>query len=167
MEGRGEPTALTRALLDAMKIQPDTAHMQGRSMPLRLFIDAIYAQRPIELARFAPLVVAHRGDAVADSLLAQAERYLVTDFATAFDASVPGPVVLGGGVIAHLSGLPAAIGDIVRAAGLVPEVRMVSEGSVGAIVLALRAIGVPVDAAMLDTIAASVATRSARPKVSA
>ena len=129
-------------------------------MPLRLFIDAIYALRPIELARFAPLVVAHRGDAIADSLLAQAERYLARDFAVAFDPSVPGPVVLGGGVIAHLEGLPAAIGDVIRSAGLKPDIRTVTDGSVGAIVLALRTIGVLVDEAMLNRITASVAERN-------
>ena len=162
LEGRGEPTAMTPALLDALKIPNGEGGVQGRSMPLRLFIDAIYALRPIELARFAPLVIAHRGDALADGLLAQAERYLANDFAIAFDPSIPGPVVLGGGVIAHLSGLPGAIGEVIRAAGLVPDIRFVTEGSVGAIVLALRAIGIPVDAAMLDSIAASVAERSAK-----
>ena len=63
-------------------------------MPLRRFIDAVYALRPIELARFAPLVVARRGDAVAAALLAQAERYLLTDFTTVFDATMPGPIWL-------------------------------------------------------------------------
>lgn len=167
MEGRGEPTALTPALLDALKIPPGEGGAQGRSLPLRLFIDAIYALRPIELARFAPLVIAHRGDAIADDLLAQAERYLARDFTIAFDPSVPGPVVLGGGVIAHLNGLAGAIGEVIRAAGLKPDIRTVTDGSVGSIVLALRTIGVPVDATTLDRIAASVAGRNARSAVSA
>lgn len=167
MEGRGEPTALTPALLAALSIPAGEGGMQGRSMPLRLFIDAIYALRPIELARFAPLVIAQRGDGIADALLAQSERFLAHDFAVAFDASVPGPVVLGGGVIAHLRGLPDTIGDVIRAAGLVPDIRFVTDGSAGAIVLALRATGVPVDAAMLETIVASVAGRSAKAATSA
>jgi hypothetical protein len=75
---------------------------------------------------------------------------------------MPGPVVLGGGVIAHLEGLPAAIGDVIRSAGLKPDIRTVTDGSVGAIVLALRAIGVVVDATMLGSITASVAERSER-----
>lgn len=165
MEGRGEPTALTPALLGALNIPSSDGGVQGRSMPLRLFIDGIYALRPIELARFAPLVIAHRGDTIADALLAEAERYLARDFAIAFDPSVAGPVVLGGGVIAHLSGLPGAIGDIIRGAGLVPDIRTVTDGSVGAIVLALRGTGIQVNAAMLERIAASVAKRGARPAV--
>jgi len=203
MEGRGEPTALTGALLEALNIprprdllpsplrggwrQPGgggqrtpsvwptpapnpspqgggeptvplgEASIQGRSAALRLFIDAIYALRPIELARFAPLVIAHRGDAVADRLIAEAERYLTRDFSIAFDRSMPGPVVLGGGVIAHLTGLPTAIDEVIRAAGLKSDIRTVTDGSVGAIVLALRATGVPVDEAMLNRVAISVA----------
>src|SRR5215213_6307154 len=46
MEGRGPATALTPALLEAMSIANAGAGLQGRSMPLRLFIDAVYAQRP-------------------------------------------------------------------------------------------------------------------------
>jgi len=160
MEGRGEATALTPALLEALSIPDGGAGVQGRPLPLRLFIDAVYALRPIELARFAPLVIAHRGDAVADRLIAEAERYLARDFAIAFDPAMPGPVVLGGGVIAHLRGLPGAIGEVIRAAGQVPDIRTVTDGSVGAIVLALRAVGVRVDEAMLRRIAASVAART-------
>ena len=55
-----------------------------------------------------------------------------------FDPGMPGPVVLGGGIIAHLTGLPAAIGEIIRAAGQRPDIRLVDDGSVGAVVLALR-----------------------------
>jgi len=156
MEGRGEATALTPVLLEALNIAPDDGSMQGRPMPLRQFIDGIYALRPIELARFAPLVVKHRGDAVADRLLATAENYLVSDFATAFDPAVPGPIALGGGVIAHLTGLPAAIGNVVRRAGLEPDIHFVVDGSVGAIVLAMRAAGLTVDDAVFARIAASL-----------
>src|SRR5205085_8183584 len=58
LEGRGPDTALTKAVLDLMGIPltGDTA-FDGRPAPLRLFIDAIYQMRPIELARFAPLVI--------------------------------------------------------------------------------------------------------------
>ena len=162
LEGRGPATALTPAILGALNIPGAEGSMQGRTMPLRLFIDAVYALRPIELARFAPLVVAHRGDPVADRLLLEAEAYLVADFATAFDPTLAGPVVLGGGVVAHLSGLGGAIAGIIRNAGLVPEIHMATDGSVGAIVLAMRGVGIAVDAAMFGTITASVAERKAR-----
>lgn len=163
LEGRGEKTALTPALLAAFNIERQGDNILGRPAPLRFLIDAIYAIRPIELARFAPLVIAHRGDRVADRLIAEAERYLASDFALAFDPQMPGPVVLGGGVIPHLTGVAPAIAKIVRAAGLEPDIRVASDGSVGAAVLAMRAIGLSVDDTMLKTIAASMRERSAKP----
>jgi len=163
LEGRGEKTALTPALLAAFNIERQGDNILGRPAPLRFLIDAIYAIRPIELARFAPLVIAHRGDTVADRLIAEAERYLASDFALAFDPQMPGPVVLGGGVIPHLTGVAPAIAEIVRAAGLEPDIRVASDGSVGAAVLAMRAIGLSVDDTMLKTIAASMRERSAKP----
>ena len=162
MEGRGPTTVLTRAVLEALDIPDAEGGMQGRPMPLRLFIDGIYALRPIELARFAPLVIKHRGDAVADALIAQAERYLVGDFGTLFDARMTGPVVLGGGVMPHLTGVAAGITDILRAAGQVPDIRLAADGSVGAAVLAMRHVGVVVDEAMVATIAASIRERTVR-----
>jgi glucosamine kinase len=161
MEGRGPPTALTPALLKDLSIPTAEGGMQGRSMPLRLFIDAIYALRPIELARFTPLVIAQRGDAVADALIAEAERYLVGDFTTLFDPSLLGPIVLGGGVMPHLGGVAAGISNVVLAAGKQPDIQLAADGSVGAVVLAQRAIGATVDVAMFKTIAASIAERQA------
>lgn len=161
MEGRGAPTSLTAALLEALNIPNAEGGMQGRSAAQQLFIDGIYALRPIELARFAPIVIAHRGDAIADAFIAQAERYLVSDFATLFDASIEGPIVLGGGVMPHLTGVSAGISDIVRAAGQVPDIRVAADGSVGAAVLAMRAIGGPVDESTFETIATSIKEKAA------
>jgi N-acetylglucosamine kinase-like BadF-type ATPase len=157
LDERGETTALTPAFLEALGV-PWTADWAntGRRTSLKLLVDAIYALRPIELARFAPLVIAQRSDAVAGAIIAEAERHLVADFATAFDQTMPGPVALGGGVIPHLTGVPTAIAAIVRAAGHVPDIRPVADGSVGAIVLAMRSIGITVDTAIFATISASV-----------
>jgi N-acetylglucosamine kinase-like BadF-type ATPase len=163
MEGRGAATALTPLLLDALEIRNAEGRMQGRPMLLRQFIDGVYALRPIELAKFAPLVVANPTDPVAARLIAQAERYLVDDFALAFDPSHPGPVVLGGGVVAHLPGVTTGIAEIIRKAGHEPDIRLAGDGSVGAIVLALRAVGIDVDETMFQRIVASVAERTSRP----
>jgi N-acetylglucosamine kinase-like BadF-type ATPase len=161
MEGRGDATALTPLLLDALDVtdDPDT-RMQGRPMSLRRFIDAVYAMRPIDLARLAPLVVANRQDAVAARLIGEAETHLVDDFRLAFDPDVPGPVVLGGGVIAHLPGVPAGITGVLHAAGHAVNIRTAADGSIGAIVLALRAMNIAVDGTMFETITNSVTARS-------
>ena len=165
LDGRGESTALTPAILDALAIQrADARSPDSRPLDLRRLIDAVYARRPIELARFAPLVIANRSDPVAARLLAEAERHLVGDFEMIFDPLMPGPVVLGGGIVAHLTGLPGAIGDILRGAGHAPDIRLAGDGSVGAVVLALRAIGRTVDDSMVQAIAASLAAaRERRP----
>ena len=162
LEGRGRPTALTPAFLQILGVpQNEEWADNGRPMALKLFVDAIYAMRPIELARLAPAVIANRDDPVAAALIAEATAYLASDFAAAFDPAMPGPVALGGGVIAHLSGLPDAISEVVRAAGHVPDIRPVVDGSIGAIVLAMRAFGITVDQAMFDTIAVSLAASAA------
>ena len=164
LEGRGPETALTKAVLDVLGI-PLTADraFDGRPTPLRLFIDTIYNKmRPIELAKFAPQVIANRDDPVAAALLAQSERYLLEDFRLVFDPQMPGPVVLGGSVAAHLTGLPATVADLVRGAGHEPDVRLAGDPSVGAAVLALRHQGVSVDEAMLKRITASMAARAAK-----
>ena len=163
LEGRGEPTSLTSAILDAFDIEwSDERASDGRPVPLRLLIDAVYAMRPIELARFAPLVLAHRDDPVAARLLARAVDYLLADFRMVFDPQMPGPVALGGGIASHLSGLADAVADVVRAAGHVPDIRLAGDGSVGAVVLAMRAIGLPVGEATIKAVAASIAGRNAR-----
>lgn len=161
LEGRGPQTALTEAVLASLDIPlTDDTAFDGRPTPLRLFIDAIYKMRPIELARFAPQVIANRADPVAAALLTQAERYLLDDFRHVFDPKMPGPVVLGGSVAAHLTGLPAALAEVMLTAGHVPDIRLAGDPSVGAAVLALRHQGVSVDEAMLKHIAASMAARA-------
>ena len=164
LDGRAEQTALTSAVLANLGIPPSGERTQdSRPASLRALTDAIYGLRPVELARFAPLVVAHRDDPVAAGLIAAAEDYLIADFKTVFDPQMSGPIALGGGVIPHLAGLTPKLREILRASGHEPDIRPVVDGSVGSIVLALRAIGVGVDAKVFSNVAASVAEHSAGP----
>ncbi|KQW74035.1 hypothetical protein ASC89_26895 [Devosia sp. Root413D1] len=168
LEGRGQKTVLTAALLGAFGIAySDEKAFSGRQLCLQQFVDAIYKLRPIELARFAPLVIANRTDPVAAALLAQSEAYLLADFKMIFDPGMPGPVALGGGIAPHLLTLPAAVSEVMRAAGHTPDVRIAGDGSVGAVVLALRAIGLAVDDSTVATVTASMAARNATSAVSA
>ncbi len=163
LDGRGPATALTPAILGSLGIEfaRDVA-FDGRPTPLRHFIDAVYSMRPIELARFAPQVIANREDPIAAALLAQSEAFLLADFRKIFDPEVQGPIVLGGSVAAHLEGLPAEIAKVLEAAGHQPEIRLAGDGAVGAAVLALRHEGVTVDEAMLQHVTSSMATKAAR-----
>ncbi len=165
MEGRGPATALTQALLGALGITDEEGRTHGRSLQLRHFIDAVYARRPIELAGFAPLVFSHRSDPVAAQLIEEAERYLVADFATAYEPSMPGPVALGGGVMPQLTGVPEKIAEVVRSAGNEPEIHFAPDGAVGAIVIAMRAAGIDVDEAIFAAVAASVRERRTSPSI--
>lgn len=163
LDGRGPATALTPAILGSLGIDAtrDVA-FDGRPTPLRHFIDAVYAMRPIELARFAPQVIANRDDPIAAALLAQSEAFLLADFRKIFDQEVRGPVVLGGSVAAHLKGLPAEIGKLLEAAGHQPDIRLAGDGAIGAAVLALRHEGITVDEAMLQHITASMAAKATK-----
>jgi len=164
LEERGEPTALTGAILSSLDIAWSGERSLGtRPVAQQQLIDKVYAMRPIELARFAPLVIANRGDAVAARLLAEAEGYLLADFRMVFDPRVAGPVALGGGIIGHLRNLPEAVAGVLREAGHTPDIRLATDGSVGACVLALRASGISVDEAMVRRIAESIGTRKAAP----
>lgn len=163
LEGRGPATALTEAILGTLGIAISNQRApDSRPEPLRHFIDAIYRIRPIELAGFAPLVLANRADPVAAALLAQSEAFLVEDFRLVFDPAMPGPVVLGGSIASRLDGLPGALAEVLEAAGHVPDIRFAGDGSVGAAVLALRHEGVTVDEAMLARIKASIAAQATR-----
>lgn len=163
LEGRGPETALTAAILGSLNIplSGDIA-FDNRPAPLRQFIDEIYRMRPIELAKFAPLVIANREDRVAAALLDQAEKYLLDDFRLIFDPALRGPVILGGSVAAHLTGLQPAVADILREAEHEPDVRLAGDPSVGAAVLALRHQGIVVDDAMVRHITASMAARATK-----
>ena len=121
----------------------------GRPAALQALVRAAYTLRPIELAQFAPLVFAAGGDATATRIRDEARSALRDAFAAVHDPQVRGPLVAGGGVLAALGapdGLPG-----------VDEVRTVADGTVGAVVLALRADGVAVDRATFGRIRSSLA----------
>lgn len=158
LDRRGPHTALTPLLLDVMAIPKDASTERGydgRPEALRLMLDAAYALRPIELARFAPLVFAAAGDDVAEQIVADARAALHTTLKAIDSAEVRGPVVCGGGVLSAM-GLPVE--------GLVgvTEVRSVTDGTVGAAVLALRHNGFAVDRALFERVRESLAVLRSR-----
>ena len=165
LEGRGPKTALTEAILGALEIPvTENAALDGRPQPLRAFIDTIYNQmRPIELAKFAPHVLAHPNDPVAADLLQRSGQYLLANFRHIFNPAMPGPVVLGGSVATHLGGLQEAVAEMLRAARHSPDIHLTGDPSVGAAVLALRHQGVKVDEPLRSHIAASIAAHRMQP----
>lgn len=155
LDGRGPATRLTPLLLSALGIaEPETddatAPRRGRSASLRRLVDAVYERRPIDLAGFAPLAIEAGDDEVAARIREDARSALRTALAAVHDDAVRGPLVCGGGVLGAL-GMPG------HGLAGVTEVRSVTDGAVGAVVLALRADGVAVDAAVFERVRGSLA----------
>jgi N-acetylglucosamine kinase-like BadF-type ATPase len=153
LDNRGRKTALTPLLLAALGIPADASTepgYDGRPDALRLLLDAVYALRPIELARFAPLVFAVSDDQVAGGIITDARAALHTTLGAIDSADVRGPVVCGGGVLGAL-GLP------IDGLNGVTEVRSVADGAVGAAVLALRVNGTVVDRPVFERVRETLA----------
>ncbi|WP_158590052.1 BadF/BadG/BcrA/BcrD ATPase family protein [Amnibacterium setariae] len=155
----GPRTALTAALLPLLDLdaEPDRAATEGRPAVLGALVRALYALRPVELSRFAPLAFAHPDDAVAAGIVREAVGALVALLDRVRAVQPDGPLVFGGSVLMEgvlrlpreqMAPLLAAAGD--------REPIPVADGLVGAAVLALRAAGVTVDDAVHARLSASV-----------
>jgi N-acetylglucosamine kinase-like BadF-type ATPase len=116
-----------------------------------------YDQPPVQLATLAPLPFTVAGDPVARRILVEASRALADLVDAVRVPDLAGPVVVGGSVIAQgiLGAAPDLRADLAPIGGgaeLVP----VTDGVLGAAVLALRAADVDVDAAAFDRLRAGV-----------
>jgi glucosamine kinase len=158
LDGQGQDTALTSLVLDAMRIEADIVTPAGRAEALRQLVSALYARPPISLAEFTPLAFAAHEDRVARSVLVDASAALADLLSAVRAPDLPGPLVVGGGVIVHgmLAAPPSLQAEIVSPVGG-DHVIPVSDGLVGAAVLVLRHSGREVDDALFHTIQAEVA----------
>lgn len=142
LEGRGPATRLTGLMLHQLAL-PEGDHQRPEDR--RATIDAIkatlYAGRPVDLAHFAPLAFLAEGDEVAAQIIDGAVTGLTTTLGSLLLPSETGPIVFGGGVIAHQEGLAGQILAKIGAAAASREMYVVSDGLAGAALLALRARG--------------------------
>ncbi len=164
LDRRGPQTSLTPLLLAALGIDSESpARFQGRPAAAQQMIDALYALRPVELSRFAPLAfeaarTAPAPDEVAQQILDRAAASLSATLAAVLDPSIPGPVVFGGSILSTDSPLAQSVQRSLAGTALeCTEVIRVADGVVGAAVLALRHAGVVVDAAVFSRIRATLA----------
>lgn len=158
LDDRGPATLLTELFLSQLGIDPIVERgPNGRGVALDHVVRLIYQMRPVELSRFAPLAfeAAELGDDVALRIVADASDALATTLAAVVVPDVSGPLVFGGSI---LSQQPAMAQRVVRSFPASAEVITVSDGLVGAAILALRHGGVPVDDAVFDRIRGSLAT---------
>ncbi|ROP34522.1 BadF/BadG/BcrA/BcrD ATPase family protein [Pseudokineococcus lusitanus] len=148
LEGTGPRTALTPLLLAAVGLDPADAGVPSevwRPAVLERLMEVCYADRPVALARHAPLAfrpeVAH--DAVAARLVAVAQDDLAR-LVTAARAGTPAgaPLVLGGSTLHRGLLAPGRARTPLLEESLAgADVRAARDGAVGAAVAALAAVG--------------------------
>lgn len=147
IEGRGPSTALT-ALVLAQVDEEGTPDEDVRRPEIWKLMRRVYGRRPVECADFAPLALraAAEGDAVARTILDDSVAGLLASCGSLI-ADDDHPVVLAGGLLYDGSPLSDALkarypGRCLRA----------HDGTAGAALLALRALGVEADAGTLARI---------------
>ncbi len=159
----GPSTALTPALLDALGLGPvapadGAGVLDGRPAVLGALLRRLYALRPVQLSRFAPLAFGLAGrDPLADEVLHGAVAALAALLGRLRRIEGEGPLVVGGSVLVEgvLPLGPAFTAPLLEAAGDAVPVP-VADGLVGAAVLALRSQGVEVGERLFAVLAAEV-----------
>lgn len=161
LDRRDSPSVLTDLVLADLGIDGSGEPWErGRSLALSETTERLYQLRPADLARFAPLafVAADAGDDVAAGIVSDAVQELSMTLTGVIVPDVNGPLVLGGSVLAHRPSMVAGVVERLRRAGIAAAVTTVSDGIVGAAVLALRHGGVEVGADVHARLGASLAT---------
>jgi N-acetylglucosamine kinase-like BadF-type ATPase len=154
LDGQGPATALTPLVLGALGIAAEPARSAVRQL-----VSALYARRPVQLAEFAPLAFVAADDPVAREILSEGATALADLLATIREPGLTGPIVVGGSVLVrgYLTG-PAKLRE--RLGLPTEEVVAVSDGVVGAAVLALRGAGIAVDEDLFQRLRAAVAAHA-------
>jgi len=159
LDGQGPPTVLTERLLGSLEITDTTDSPAGRDQVIRQLVSILYAWRPVQLSRFAPLAFAVPEDPVARAILVAASSALTDLLSAVHDPDLAGPIVLGGSVLIHgLLAAPAGVRFVLPAdmGGVIP----VADGVVGAAVLVLRNAGIEVDSTLFENLRVGIAARS-------
>lgn len=153
LDGTGPATALTDRVLAHHALQRADVITDGRPAELEQLIERLYGHPPIELAGLAPHAFDVQ-DAVAHSILDAAGEQLADTLSAVLRG--PGPLVLGGSVLARSGPIRDAFFARLGTAVDKLELRAVGDGAVGAAVLAVRAVGGTADDALLARLTATV-----------
>lgn len=148
MDGRGPATALSELLGAELGWVSPVSRTVDSVGPL---LELIYRDhRPVELSRFARLVLEVPQDEVAADIVRRAGDALVRTWHSVADGHAPTVTVLAGGVLNLFDALREQI------SARIGQTIVVGDGLVGAGVLALRALGVQVDEELRIRIAAGL-----------
>ncbi len=161
LDGTGPATALTDLLLGEVGIPRDAALEHGRPRVVDALVHRLYADRPVALARFAPLAFrVEADDPVAARIVAEAEDALVRLLRVVRDGYAGLPVVVGGSVLVAGMLAPARSAGGALAAELAgADLRYARDGVVGAAVVGLLTDRIEVTEADRQRLAAAVADR--------
>ncbi|MEO7753966.1 MAG: BadF/BadG/BcrA/BcrD ATPase family protein [Terracoccus sp.] len=165
LDGRGPRTALTGLLLSGLSLpEPGTTWARDHDGALPGLVAHVYDLPPVALARFAPLAFeAARADGrdgsdeVAAEIVDRAGHLLARTLSAVVTPEVPGPVVLGGSVLAHQPAVRDVLSAHLLEVGHPGALVVVPDGLAGAAVIALRRAGVVVDASVFARITTSLA----------
>lgn len=160
LDGQGPHTALTALVLTAVAVAPPQSPAD-RARVAAEFVSRVYASPPVRLADLAPLAFRAFQDPVAQDILVAASAALAGLLSVVQVAQLAGPVVVGGSVLVRgLLGGPDELRAVLVPLMVDAPVIRVSDGVVGAAVLALRAGGIDVDAALFSTLRHQVSSMS-------
>ncbi|MFV0254067.1 MAG: N-acetylglucosamine kinase [Beutenbergiaceae bacterium] len=167
LEGREPNTSMTAPVLRHFGIDHDSTLVNGHLKVLNDLVELVYAKSPLALAALAPIVFADPADPVSVDIVDRAATALADLVASVHDADLPGPLVIGGGVLNGQPRLAGATLAKLADSGIEPSVLTVGDGLVGAGVLVLRRLGLTVDDTNFATLQQSAAAQLARIALSA
>lgn len=151
LDGIAPDTALTDLLLAELGIADDGSLERGRSAALARLMGILYRERPVVLARYAPLAFTAGSDPVAAAIVEHAQDDLAALVVTGRGNDPQGPVVLGGSVMHHGVLAPGMARSTALVAALEgADVRPARDGAVGAAVLGLAQPGRPLTADVFE-----------------
>ncbi|UNK69630.1 BadF/BadG/BcrA/BcrD ATPase family protein [Microbacterium sp. H1-D42] len=154
LDHTGPRTTLTDGVLARYGLQRTDVRQFGRSEELEQLVGLLYGHPPIELAGLAPLAF-EDSDAVALGILTEAGEHLADTLSAVLTG--PGPLVIGGSVVARTGPVRDAFLARLGTAADGLELRPVSDGAVGAAMLAVRAAGGAADDVILARLTETLA----------
>ncbi len=155
LDGRGRATALTAEVLGEYGLTRGRRERLGRPEAVASLVHEIYAGRPVELARLAPIVLRHPDDPVA-ALILEGAATALTNTVTSLLGADDVPLVLAGGLMSPASPLH----DIVVARLSGRRCLNATDGLAGAALLALRQAGAEANQAVHARLVAAIAAHT-------
>lgn len=159
LDHTGPRTSLTDGVLSRYGLSRTLVRRDGRSEELEQLVGLLYSHPPIELAGLAPLAFEasdEESDAVALSILTSAGEHLADTLSAVLAG--PGPLVIGGSILARPGTVRDAFLARLGSSADALDLRPVSDGAVGAAMLAVRAGGGTPDEAILNRLTETLVT---------